>query len=86
MEFLGAMFKGIGDTFTAGANVNMAQIAERNQKRQIEYQRMALDYEAGNNRLGALLGMKAQDAQLVRWVVVAGVAVFMIIVIMKIWR
>lgn len=35
MEFLGAMFKGIGDTFTAGANVNLGQMNERNVKRQI---------------------------------------------------
>ncbi len=43
MDFLGAMFQGIGDTFTAGANVNLGQMQERAQKRQIEFDKLALD-------------------------------------------
>lgn len=31
-DFLGAMFQGIGDTFTAGSNVNVAKIKEREAK------------------------------------------------------
>lgn len=42
MDFLGAMFEGIGQTFTAGKDVNLGQMAERAQKRQIEFDKFAL--------------------------------------------
>lgn len=47
MEFLGAMFKGIGDTFTAGKDVNVAQIGERvaRENRSLTREQLATDQQ-----------------------------------------
>lgn len=47
MEWLGSMFKGIGDTFTAGKDVNIAQIMERDSRanRAVTREQMQIDQQ-----------------------------------------
>lgn len=61
MEWLSAMFKGIGDTFTAGANVNIAQISERNNKREISLGQESLATQYEISKLNFITDQKNQQ-------------------------
>lgn len=71
MDFLGAMFEGIGKTFEAGANVNLGQIGERNLKRQLAFGSEQLAADAQNAKLGYLLNLSQQQTRTITIVIVA---------------
>lgn len=71
MQWLGAMFEGIGKTFESGANVNLGQIGERMQKRQLNYQQQQLEADAQTARLGYLFSFNQQQQKTLLIVVVA---------------
>lgn len=79
----GAMFKGIGDTFTAGSNAHRALIGERNLKRQLAFDREALDYQQSGGLLSFVIASRQQQQQLITLVIVA---VIVVIAIMMIFR
>ncbi len=83
MEWLGAMFKGIGDTFTAGANVNAAQINERNVKRELAFQSQALAAQTESNKLSYLLQTGEQEQRTLMIAVGAFVLLLVIMIIIK---
>ena len=73
-DFFGAMFEGIGKTFEAGANVNLGQIGERMQKRQLNYQQQQLQADTQAARLGYLFSFNQQQQKTLLIVVVAMIA------------
>ncbi len=73
-DFLGAMFEGIGKTFEAGANVNLGQIGERMQKRQLGFQLQQQEADAQNAKLGYLLNFNQQQQRILLIVVVSMIA------------
>ena len=83
MDWLGAMFEGIGKTFEAGANVNLGQMNERNTKRQLAYARDALDAQSAQSRLEFLISADAGERKLL---IIVLVSVLVIIALAIIFR
>lgn len=83
MDFLGAMFEGIGKTFEAGANVNLGQIGERMQKRQLAFDREALEAGSNQSRLEYLLNSASGERQIL---IIAVIAVIIVIVAALIFK
>lgn len=72
--FWGEMFKGIAQTFQAGKDVNVAQIGERQQKRELAFGREQLYYDRQNTKLNAIFSFNQQQQKLLIIVVVAMIA------------
>lgn len=83
MEFLGAMFKGIGDTFTAGSQAHQAVIGERNQRRQLDFEREMLSAQGQMGALSFVMGSKQQQTQMVVVIIVAVLALLGIMLIFR---
>jgi len=71
IDFLGAMFKGIGDTFTAGASVHNGLMNERNIQRQLAFDRESLAAMDEQGLLSFLMSKKQQETTLIIVVMVA---------------
>lgn len=80
MDFLGAMFKGIGDTFTAGANVNLGQMNERNVKRQIALGEETLRTNEELAKLNLVADLESQKIKK-QALIVAGLLCLLIIIL-----
>lgn len=83
MEWVGAIFKGIGDTFTAGANVNLGQMNERNVKRQIALQEATLRTDSELAQIDLLEKMQSEQTKKQFIIIIAIVAIFFIILYFK---
>lgn len=83
MEFLGAMFEGIGKTFEAGAQVNLGQMNERNIRLQTNLQRDALEYQAEGDALNYLLTSKSQETRLITIVLIACIVMVGLLIIFR---
>lgn len=82
MDFLSALFSAIGDTFKAGASVNIAQISERNAKRQIEFGKQQLEAQAASDRLAWLtLDSKATGNMITLAIVLMVIGVIVLLVL-----
>ena len=79
-DFLGAMFKGIGDTFTAGANVNLGQMNERNVKRQIALGEETLRTNEELAKLNLVADLESQKIKK-QALIVAGLLCLLIIIL-----
>lgn len=79
MEWLGAMFKGIGDTFTAGKDVNIAQIQERLNRENIAFGNRQLEAQSQSDTLSYLLGASRSDNQLLIISIIAVVVLLIVI-------
>ena len=82
MEWLGAMFKGIGDTFTAGAAVDQAKIAQETQRQNIDFNRQALSLQDLQFKAGAVLESNNTQRNMILGIM-GIVAVVVIIFIIK---
>lgn len=82
MDF-GAMFKGIGDTFTAGKEVNIAQIQERLNRENIQAGNRALEAQGQASTLAYLLGASQQDNQLLMIAIVSVVVLLIVIYLIR---
>lgn len=83
MEWLGAMFKGIGDTFTAGSNVNVAKMNERTALRQQQLEQDYLTTLGQQGRLGFIMNDSQQEAKIINTVVIGAVIIVAIIIYVK---
>lgn len=83
---IGGIFEGIGNTFLAGSNADVARRNERMQKEQLEADAENAGFRVGAERMAVLLGLKQQDAQILKIVVVAGVLVLVAIIVVKLFR
>lgn len=83
MDFFSSMFQGIGDTFTAGAEVNKAQIGEREQKRQLEVDKKAILAGVLQTKYDYLIQDAQAERKLITIVVVALIAVLALLVIFR---
>lgn len=79
MEWLGALFKGIGDTFTAGSQAHQALIGERNLRQQLAFNREALEAGQTSGMLSFLLSKRQQEANIVM-IVVATIMLLLIVI------
>jgi hypothetical protein len=77
-DFLGAMFQGIGDTFKAGASVNVAKIAERSNTAINKTNLEAIYYENENAKLTFL--NEAAKIQFKQQLLIAGALVALVVV------
>lgn len=83
MEFLSAMFKGIGDTFTAGASVNLGQMNERNVKRQALLAENTLRTDSELAQYDLLRSMEAERTKKIALIIFALIALFFLILYFK---
>lgn len=79
-NFFGEMFKGISQTFQAGKDVNVAQIGERQQKRNLAFNYQALAAQTESNKLSYLLQTNQQE-QKTLMIAVGGIVLLLIILI-----
>lgn len=80
MEWLGAMFKGIGDTFMAGSQAHQALIGERNLKRQLAFDKEALAVSGEQGMLAWLMQKRSQETTLVI-VIITGIIVMLAVML-----
>lgn len=80
MEWIGAIFKGIGDTFTAGANVNLGQMNERNVKRQIALEEDTLRADQELSQVELLRTIKQEQTKKILIISISLIALLFIIV------
>ncbi len=81
MDFLGQMFQGIGDTFTAGSQAHQAVINERNIKRQVALGQEQLNAQAQSERLALILSDRNMQSRLI----VTAIVVMVVFVIAIVW-
>lgn len=77
-DFLGSMFQGIGDTFTAGSNVNVAKIKERETKAANATNLEGIYYQNENAKLDFL--NQAAKNQLYQNALIAAVVLIIVVV------
>ncbi len=81
MDFLGQMFQGIGDTFTAGSQAHQAVINERNIKRQVALGQEQLNAQAQSERPALILSDRNMQSRLI----VTAIVVMVVFVIAIVW-
>lgn len=82
MDFLSAMFKGIGDTFTAGASVDKAKLANENAAKDRDFAYASLYEQSKLGKLSyvindAALEQKIVTATLISVVLLIGIIIFL---------
>lgn len=82
-DFLSAMFQGIGDTFTAGANVNLGQMNERNVKRQIALQEATLRSDEELAQIQLLQTLKVEQTKKQAIIIIGIIGLFFLILYFK---
>ncbi len=77
------LWKGIGDTFTAGKDVNLGQMAQRAQKRQLEFDKLALDSAEDIEKYKYLSSISATQNRIYQIVIIAVVLLISIAFYLK---
>lgn len=76
----------VGTLVGAGAKISAAKKQGDAVEDQLRENRYGLYLQQSENRLAAYMNLKQKDAQLVQLVVIGGIAIFIIIIIAKLWR
>ncbi|HTN47199.1 MAG TPA: hypothetical protein VL098_12695 [Flavipsychrobacter sp.] len=83
MDFLSAMFKGIGDTFTAGAKVDSTKLENERAAKERELAYATLYEQTKLGKLNFVLGDAASEQKIIVTVITAVVVLIGLIIVMR---
>lgn len=79
----GGMFEGIGNTFLAGSNVNVAKINERIDRNRNETSKMAILSQEQADKFNYLLNDGVNDNQTIKITVIGAVIILLLFLLLK---
>lgn len=83
LDWLGALFESIGATFTAGANVNLGQINERNNKLNAKVQEDTIRTQEEIEKIKLANQIVTENTKIKMTIIIAMVVIFFLILYLK---